>query len=111
MENRPAARRGSVQGSPKLKAVLSVYWAIFHAGTLISEPTVVALPAASSPGWRGAAWGGARLQCPCRAILVCYMPLANYSVADSEPPRYRRCLHNYCEILHSRSAKKQPFTK
>ena len=32
MENRPAARRGSVQCSPKLKAVLSVFWAIFHAG-------------------------------------------------------------------------------
>ena len=32
VENRPAARRGSVQGSPKLKAVLSVFWAIFHAG-------------------------------------------------------------------------------
>ena len=40
VENRPAARRGSVQGSPKLKAVLSVFWAIFHAGTLISGPTV-----------------------------------------------------------------------
>ena len=32
MENRPAAHRGSVQGSPRLKAVLSVFWAIFHAG-------------------------------------------------------------------------------
>ena len=32
VENRPAAHRGSVQGSPRLKAVLSVFWAIFHAG-------------------------------------------------------------------------------
>ena len=62
MENRPAARRGSVQGSPKLKAVLSVFWAIFHTGNSHFRANRGGAARCEQPGVRGVARGGARAQ-------------------------------------------------
>ena len=62
MENRPAARRGSVQGSPKLKAVLSVFWAIFHAGNSHFRANRGGAALCEQSGVRGAARGSARAQ-------------------------------------------------
>ena len=62
VENRPAARRGSVQGSPRLKAVLSVFWAIFHAGNSHFRANRGGAARCEQPGVRGVARGGARAQ-------------------------------------------------
>ena len=64
VEDRPAARRGSVQGSPRLKAVLSVFWAIFHAGNSHSRANRGDAARCEQPGVRGVARGGARAQRP-----------------------------------------------
>ena len=60
VEDRPAARRGSVQGSPRLKAVLSVFWAIFHAGNSHFRANRGGAARCEQPGVRGVARGGAR---------------------------------------------------
>ena len=77
VEDQPAARRGSVQGSPRLKAVLSVFWAIFHAGNIHFRANRGGAARCEQPGVRGVARGGARAQrghqlqrLPAR--LVCY---------------------------------------
>ena len=73
VENRPAARRGSVQCSPKLKAVLSVFWAIFHAGNSHFRANRGGAARCEQPGVRGVARGGARAQrCNVCCLLVSY---------------------------------------
>ena len=62
MENQPAARRGSALGSPTLKAVLSVFWAIFHADNSHSRANRGGAARREQPGVRGVAKGGARAQ-------------------------------------------------
>ena len=58
-EGRPAARRGSL-GSPKVKAVLSGFRAIFHAGNSHFRANRGGAARCEQPGVRGAARGGAR---------------------------------------------------
>ena len=60
VEDQPAARRGSVQGSPRLKAVLSVFWVIFHAGNSHFRANRGGAARCEQPGVRGVARGGAR---------------------------------------------------
>ena len=62
MENQPAARRGSTSGSPTLKAVLSAFWAIFHAGNSHFRANRGGAARREQPGVRGVARGGARAQ-------------------------------------------------
>ena len=62
MENQPAARRGSALGSPTLKAVLSVFWAIFHAGNSHFRANRGGAARCGQPGVRIVARGSARVQ-------------------------------------------------
>ena len=55
--------------SPKLKAVLSMFWAIFHAGNSHFRAHRGGAALCEQPGVRGVARGGARVQrwlCLCR---------------------------------------------
>ena len=92
METRPAACRGSVQGSPKVKAVLSVFWAIFHAGNSQFRANRGGAVRCEQPGVCGVARGGARAQglnCLLLAeppgVLVPYWTLARRSGQHCTP--------------------------
>ena len=61
LHGKPAARRGSL-GSPKLKAVLSGFWAIFHAGNSHFRANRGGAARCEQPGVRIVARGGARVQ-------------------------------------------------
>ena len=54
LHGKPAARRSSL-GSPKLKAVLSGFWAIFHAGNAHSRANRGGAARCEQPGVRGVA--------------------------------------------------------
>ena len=61
LHGKPAARRSSL-GSPKLKAVLSGFWGIFHAGNSHFRANRGSAARCEQPGVRRVARGGARAQ-------------------------------------------------